>query len=312
MSDPDAPGPVLAILGPTAVGKTAVAEEVALRRGGEIVSADSMQVYRGMDIGTSKPAASERRVPYHCIDLVEPGTPYSAALFQQDARSAIGDILARERLPIVTGGTGLYVRAALDDMEFPRGVIASPGRRRLEALAEELGPEGLHARLAEIDPEAAALLHRNDTRRVVRALEMSEVDGVSYADQRAGFSRRRSVYRTTFVALTMERVALYRRIDQRVDAMLAAGLVDEVQGLLAAGYRAALTAAQAIGYKELVPVIEAEAPLPDAVSAIQQASRRYAKRQMTWLRADPRVSWVDVTDLSLSEAVERVLSLVES
>jgi tRNA dimethylallyltransferase len=306
------PGLVVAVVGPTGVGKTAIGEELASRSGGEIISADSMQVYRGMDVGTAKPPAAERRVPYHCIDLVEPGEPYSAALYQRDARAAIHDVLARGGLPVVVGGTGLYVRAALDEMSFPKGEAVSPARDRLEALAGELGPQGLHARLAELDPDAAALIHPNNTRRVIRALEMFGESGISYASQAATFAKRRSAYRTAYVGLTMERFALYERIDRRVDAMIAGGLEEEVRGLLAAGYREALTAAQAIGYKELVPVLESGAPLYEAIAAIKQASRRYAKRQLTWFRADPRVIWLDVTELSPAEAADAAERLVES
>jgi tRNA dimethylallyltransferase len=308
----DGGAPVLAVVGPTAVGKTAVAEVLAERFGGEVVSADSMQVYRGMDVGTAKPRPEERSVPYRCLDLVDPGTPYSAALFQADARAAIADIHAEGRLPVVAGGTGLYVRAALDDLVFPRGEAASPSRARLEALADELGPEGLHALLAERDPASAELIHPNNVRRTIRALEMLQDEGVSYADQAAGFGRRESVYRAAFAGLTMEREALYARIDARVDAMLAGGLLDEVRRLLDAGYHDALTASQAIGYKEFVPVIEAGADLVEAVERVKQATRRYAKRQLTWFRSDPRIAWLDVTTLTPAEAAEAAAGLVES
>lgn len=302
---------VLAIVGPTCVGKTGTAENLAVRLNGQIVSADSMQVYRGMDIGTAKPAPERRRVPYHCIDLIAPGTPYSAALFQRDARAAIDLIAAVGGLPIVCGGTGLYVRAALDDWEFPAGACATPARLRLEALANELGADALHARLAQVDPAAAAAIHPNNVRRVVRALEMAE-HGRSYAEQAERFSERSSWYPTTIVGLTMRRSELYAHIEERVDAMLDAGLLSEVAGLLAAGYRDALTASQAIGYKELVPVLEGTSTLSKASAAIKQATRRYAKRQSAWFRADPRIRWLDVTGLSAAERIAGALELLES
>lgn len=302
---------VLAVVGPTAVGKTALAEELAARLGGEIVSADSMQVYRGMDIGTAKPAASERRVAYHCLDLVGPGEPFSAALYQRAAREAIASCHDRGVLPIVCGGTGLYVRAALDAMEFPAGEQAeNPTRAAYERIAALSGPETLHALLASRDPASAALLHPNNVRRVVRALEMND-EGVSYAEQAAGFSARESVFDARFVGLDMRRDALYQRIDARVDDMIARGLLCEVRDLLDAGLRDALTATQAIGYKELVPVLEGAADLQEAVFAIKQASRRYAKRQLTWFRADPRVHWLDVTELSLDQAAEAALAALD-
>ncbi|MCE5191450.1 MAG: tRNA (adenosine(37)-N6)-dimethylallyltransferase MiaA [Actinomycetia bacterium] len=302
---------VIAIVGATCVGKTETAEDLAVRVNGQIVSADSMQVYRGMNIGTAKPAPERRRVPYHCIDLIDCGTPYSAALFQRDARAAIDLIAADGGLPIVCGGTGLYLRAALDDWEFPAGESATPARFRLEALADELGPDALHARLAQVDPAAAAEIHPNNVRRVVRALEMAE-HGKSYAEQAERFSERTSWYPMTFIGLTMQRSELYARIEERVDAMLRAGLLGEVAGLLASGYRDALTASQAIGYKELVPVLEGTTTLSEATAAIKQATRRYAKRQSTWFRADPRIRWLDVTGLSAAERSAGVLELLES
>lgn len=304
---PDLPD-VVAVVGPTAAGKTLLAEELAVRLGGEIVSADSMQVYRGMDVGTAKPAPAERRVPYHCIDLVDPGEPFSAALYQQAARSAIADCSARGVLPIVSGGTGLYVRAALDDLRFPSGDQSeNPVRARYESYAAEHGAEALHALLAGKDPESAGLIHPNNVRRVVRALEMAE-SGVTYAAQASGLSRRNSVYDVRFLGVTVDRALLYRRIDARVDAMLAAGLIDEVASLLSRGFRDALTSSQAIGYKELVPALEGDVAVDVAAGAIKQSSRRYAKRQLTWFRADSRIAWLDVTELPLAEQAERAMS----
>jgi tRNA dimethylallyltransferase len=302
----------IAIVGPTAVGKSAVAERVALRVHGEIIDADSMQVYRGMDVGTAKTPLAERLVPHHCLDLADPGAPYSAALFQRDARAAIESIAARGLAPVVVGGTGLYVRAALDEFSFPEGELTDDTRLALEGRAGRIGAEALHAELVAVDAPSAALIHPNNVRRTIRALEM-HATGRSYADQASGFSRREAHYPCTrFIGLTMERALLYARIDARVDAMLAEGLIAEVECLLQAGYRDALTAAQAIGYKELVPVIEGRVPLQTATAEIKHASRRYAKRQLTWFRADPRIVWLDVTGLSTPDATLAVLELLES
>jgi len=303
---------LVAVVGPTAIGKSAVAEALAVEFGGEIVSADSMQVYRGMDIGTAKTPVGARRAPYHCVDLVDPGAPYSAALYQRNARAAFADIRARGLLPILVGGTGLYVRAALDEMEFPMGEYVSPVRTALENQAVTLGREGLHRLLEERDPASAALIHPNNVRRVVRALEMLELGGPTYAEQAAHFTERRAAVPALLIGLTMQRAVLYARIDARVDAMIASGLPDEVAGLIASGYRTALTASQAIGYKELVPVLEDGADLGEAVAAIKRATRRYAKRQLTWFRGDPRISWLDVTELSPDEAASAAQALVES
>lgn len=302
---------VIAVVGPTAVGKSDLAEQLAEILGGEIVSADSMQVYRGMDVGTAKPPEDDRTVPYHCLDLVDPGTPFSAALYQEAARTAIADIARRGAISVVCGGTGLYVRAALDDWEFPGGELSDPRRAELEAEAEALGAEAMHAKLASLDPRSAGLIHPSNVRRTIRALEMAE-QGRSYAEQAERFSQRRSVYDTTHLGLTMEREALYARIGARVDAMLARGLLAEVERLLAAGFRDALTASQAIGYKELVPVIEEGAPLDEAVDDIKRATRRYAKRQLTWLRADPRIRWIDATCSSTADVTREALVLLES
>ncbi|MGV8082599.1 MAG: tRNA (adenosine(37)-N6)-dimethylallyltransferase MiaA [Coriobacteriia bacterium] len=294
---------VVAVVGPTAVGKTSFAEKLAVLSGGEIVSADSMQVYRGMDIGTAKPPVEERRVPYHCLDIADPREAYSAALFQRAARSAIAGIAARGRVPVVVGGTGLYVRAALDALDFAPGDSTSPERRAYERFAAENGPEALHALLQERDPGSAAVIHPNNVRRVIRALEFAD-KGESYAETRSRFTVRRSLYDTVFFGLTMERSLLYERIDARVDEMMRLGLLGEVERLLAAGVPTDSTAMQAIGYKELADVVEGRAELAEAVAAIKQASRRYAKRQLTWFRADPRIHWIDVTTISLDEAVE--------
>lgn len=313
MGEPDRalPGPVIAVVGPTGVGKTTVGEAIAERAGGEVVSADSMQVYRGMDIGTAKQPERMRRVAHHCIDLVDPGTPYTAALYQIEARAAIDALLVRGATPVLVGGTGLYVRAALDELAFPSGEPASASRDALEALAAELGAEALHARLEALDPASAALIHPNNVRRVVRALEMHH-DGVSYAEGNARLRQRTPHYDAVQIGLTMERTALYERIDARVHAMAAAGLLDEVARLLESGYREALTATQAIGYKELVPVVEGHMGLDEALDAVARATRRYAKRQLTWFRADRRVRWVDVTGLSTADAADAAYALVQS
>jgi tRNA dimethylallyltransferase len=307
----DPPPFVLAVVGPTAVGKTSVAEEIAVRLGGQIVSADSMQVYRGMDVGTAKPSPGERRVPYHCIDVAEPGEAYSAARYQGCAREAFEAIGAAGDMPVLCGGTGLYIRAALDDWKFPSGdQVDNPVREQYEAFEREHGPEALHELLASRDATSAALVHPNNIRRVVRALEMLD-GGTSYAEQHQGFSARESVYPCVMIGLAMDRAELYRRIDSRVDRMLERGLVDEVKRLLDAGLRDALTAAQAIGYKELVPVVEAGDALEPAVVDIKRASRRYAKRQLAWFRADPRVRWIDVTDLDAGAAADQAMAALD-
>lgn len=301
-----ATSPVIAVVGPTASGKSAVADLVAEALGSEVVSADAMQVYRGMDIGTAKTPVSERRVPLLLVDVADPTEPYSAALFQRDSRREIDRLRAEGRVPVLCGGTGLYVRAALDEMEFPRGEVDGAARQRYQDLAGKLGPEGVHALLAERDPESAALIHPHNVRRVVRALEMLD-EGVSYARQSAGFSKPREHYPSLQVALTMDRARLYARIDARVDAMMRAGLLDEVRGLMDAGAADALTSRQAIGYKELIDALEGRCTIGEAVDLIKLRSRRYAKRQLSWFRRDPRITWLDMDVLDADGAARLIV-----
>lgn len=301
-----ATSPVIAVVGPTASGKSAVADLVAEALGSEVVSADAMQVYRGMDIGTAKTPVSERRVPLLLVDVADPTEPYSAALYQRDSRRAIDRLRAEGRVPVLCGGTGLYVRAALDEMEFPRGEVDGVARQRYQDLAGKLGPEGVHALLAERDPESAALIHPHNVRRVVRALEMLD-EGVSYARQSAGFSKPREHYPSLQFALTMDRARLYARIDARVDAMMRAGLLDEVRGLMDAGAADALTSRQAIGYKELIDALEGRCTIGEAVDLIKLRSRRYAKRQLSWFRRDPRITWLDMDVLDAGGAARLIV-----
>lgn len=305
-----ATSPVIAVVGPTASGKSAVADLVAEALGSEVVSADAMQVYRGMDIGTAKTPVSERRVPLLLVDVADPTEPYSAALYQRDSRRAIDRLRAEGRVPVLCGGTGLYVRAALDEMEFPRGEVDGAARQRYQDLAGKLGPEGVHALLAERDPESAALIHPHNVRRVVRALEMLD-EGVSYARQSAGFSEPREHYPSLQFALTMDRARLYARIDARVDAMMRAGLLDEVQGLMDAGAADALTSRQAIGYKELIDALEGRCTIGEAVDLIKLRSRRYAKRQLSWFRRDPRITWLDMDVLDADGAARLIVDALD-
>lgn len=286
-------GPVVAIVGPTAVGKSAVADELAAHWNSAVISVDAMQVYRGMDIGTAKVPPAERRVPLLLVDIVDPCDTYSAALFQVDARREIDRMLDAGTIPVLCGGTGLYLRAALDDMRFPSGEVEAEGRKRYETYAEEQGADALHDLLAERDPKSADIIHPHNVRRVVRALEMLD-EGVSYADQRSGFSEPVSCYDAHVYALTMDRSRLYERIDARVDTMMREGLLEEVRGLMAEGAGPALTARQAIGYKELIDYLEGRCSLSEAVELIKRRSRRYAKRQLSWFRRDSRITWIDM------------------
>ena len=280
---------ILAIVGPTASGKSALAEALAERLGGEVVSCDSMQVYRDMNIGTAKPdAATLARVPYHLLDVADPAEDISMVAYLEAAEKAVQDILQRGKLPILCGGTGLYLDA------FLRGMPESPGgdpalREALAARAVAEGNEAIHAELAAVDPESAAATHPSNLRRVIRALEIYLSTGVTKTEWDRRSREQPMCYDATVLYLCYEsRELLYHRIDTRVDQMLEMGLVEETKGLLARGvFEASGTAAAAIGYKELLPYLRGECTLDEAVAALKQATRRYAKRQITWFSAKP-------------------------
>ncbi|WP_302153181.1 tRNA (adenosine(37)-N6)-dimethylallyltransferase MiaA [uncultured Enorma sp.] len=300
---------IVAIVGPTAVGKSAVADRVARALDTDVLSVDAMQVYRGMDIGTAKTPVNERLVPLRLVDLVDPAVNYSAALFQRDARCEIERLRALGKPVVLCGGTGLYLRAALDEMDFPAGETKSDARVRYERLANEAGSHALHELLRSRDPRSADVIHEHNVRRVIRALEMLD-EGTSYADQKAAFSAPRPRYEAVYFGLTMERERLYQRIDDRVDAMIAAGLIDEVERLMDAGAAPALTARQAIGYKELIAYLEGTIALDEAVELIKMRSRRYAKRQLSWFRRDGRISWISMDELDEDAAATFILDAI--
>ena len=286
---------VVAIAGPTATGKTEAAVAVCEALDGEVLSMDSMQIYRRMSIGTAKPAAAETRgIPHHLLSYVEPGTDYTVAEYQRDARAAMLDVLGRGKLPVFVGGTGLYLQAVSHPLTFGAAGGRSEARVRLEAAADEPGgPRRLFERLAAVDPSSAERLHVNNTRRVIRALEVYELTGTPLSAQQADWEAEPEQDFLVF-ALSWPRDALYRRINSRVDRMMEAGLVDEVRGLLESGVPPESQAMQAIGYKEVVALLCGGCTREDAVEAIKRNSRRYAKRQLTWLRRDSRVRWVNL------------------
>lgn len=300
--------PIIAIVGPTATGKTATGVRVAQAVDGEIISADSVAVYRGMDIGTAKPTPEERAaVPFHLIDVVDPDEPFNVAQFKQMAEAALSDIRARGRRPLVVGGTGLYVRVLLEDFGLTETPADSARRAALDAEALRLGVPALHARLAEVDPAAAARIHPNDRVRIVRALEVYARTGVPMSVQQARDAERRRCRPARKFALTASREALYRRIDARVDAMIAAGLVEEVKHLLAQGYSPMPASLRSLGYKEMAAYLQDEVDLETAIQAIKRNTRRFAKRQLTWFRADPELIWIDVGEMSPAQAATVIL-----
>lgn len=295
---------VIAIVGPTGTGKTALSLALAERRGAEIVNCDSRQVYRGLDIGSAKPSAAERAaVPHHLFDVVAPDESFDAATYGRLARAALADIAARGRAAIVVGGTGLYLKALRFDL------FAGPPRdaalRARLAAEEDAAPGALHARLAAADPVSAARLHANDRLRLIRALEVLQLTGRPVSAWQAAHGFAREVVPLRVIGLRLPRAALHERLDARCAAMLDAGLLDELRGLRARGYDAALPALQSIGYRELGAYLDGACDLPAALDAMRRATRRLAKRQMTWFRGDASVEWVEA-DAPTHALVDRV------
>lgn len=285
---------ILVITGPTATGKTALGVELALALGGEVVSADSMQVYRRMDIGTAKPSPGEMKgIPHHMIDVAEPYERYSVARYVEEAGACVDAILSRKRLPILVGGTGLYIDSLLSGRRF--SVNAGDGglRARLGDEYDMLGGEAMLERLASFDPGRAEKLRPGDKRRIIRAVEVYELTGKTITQHDLETQSLPPRYASVKIALSFEnRDHLYKYIDGRVDGMLERGLASEVRSLLDSGVPEDCTAMQAIGYKELVPYAKSGSGLGEAVEAIKRESRRYAKRQLTWLRRDGTLKWI--------------------
>jgi len=303
--------PLLVLVGPTAVGKTAISVQVARRLGAEIISGDSMQVYRGMDIGTAKITAAEMEgVPHHLIDVKAPDEEFSVAEFQERVDQLVREILDRGRLPMLVGGTGLYVRAVTQAYLFTEMEPDLDLRERLRQEEAVHGPGHLHRRLMAVDPAAAGRLHPNDTLRLVRALEVYELTGVPIsATQTAAQSERR--YDDLMIGLTADREVLYRRIDQRVDAMLQAGWVDEVRSLLGR-YSPQERSLGALGYKELVLYLRGLLTWAETRELIKRNTRRFAKRQITWFKREEHLHWLDLTSAEARQrAAEEILRLVE-
>ncbi len=289
------------IVGPTGSGKTAVAIELCALLGGEIVSADSMQIYRGLDIGSAKPTREEQRhARHHLIDIREPHETYSAAQWAQDATIAIADIRARGLWPVIAGGTGFYLRALLHPESLADAAPDPHLRAQLQAEAATHGAGHLHARLSELDPDAAARLHPNDVRRVIRALEVAlspqAVSGqrLAVSGQRLAVSGQHTSHRSVVFGWEMPREQLYRRLDARVDVMLQAGFMDELRGLVEGGVPLSGTAMQGLGYKQMRPALEDPQRLDECVALWKRDTRRYAKRQMTWFRHQLPVQWIPV------------------
>jgi len=301
-----------AVVGPTAVGKTAVTIELARRVGGEIISADSMQVYREMNIGTAKPTPMEQSaVPFHLIDVVRPDEEWTLANYQDAAQAAWTDITSRGRLPLITGGTGLYIRSFTTRLDIPTVPPNESLRAALRAEAVEHGNEWIHGRLREVDPAAADRIHVNDVNRIVRALEIHGTLGITVTELHEQNRALQQDDGSIIIGLNyIDRRELYKRIEQRVDQMIEEGFLAEVQHLMDMGYSCELKPMQSLGYRHLCDVINGNTALPQAVEEIKRDTRHYARRQLIWFRGDRRVQWIDVDGRSVewvAGEIERIL-----
>lgn len=300
---------VIAVVGPTAVGKTSLSIMLAKRFNGEIISGDSMQVYKGMDIGTAKVSEEEMEgIPHHLIDIKEPAEEYSAADFKMDVSKKIDEISAKDRLPIIVGGSGLYIQAALYDYNFPSIPRDDNRTEELMREAREAGIERIYNRLAEVDPEQAEKIHPNNHRRVIRALEIYETTGKTKTTWEKE-QKLESPYNVLFIGLEMDRELLYREINKRVDLMMENGLLEEVTTLYNKGYKDT-QAMKAIGYKEFIPYLEGRQGLDETIEILKQNSRRYAKRQYTWFRNKLPVDWYSVEPVEKDKKFSMILSKV--
>ncbi len=291
--------PLLVILGPTAVGKTELSLSLAHEVKGEIISADSMQVYRGLDIGTAKVSPDERKeVPHHLIDIIEPDQEFSVADFQEMVDRLIPQICNRGRLPMMVGGTGLYIKAVVEGFMLPEMETDRELRRKLRKKAREYGNKHVHQMLEEIDPELAAKLHPNDLRRIIRGIEIYHQTGQTKTYFKKKQEKESGRYRALKIGLLREREELYQRINQRVDKMIADGLIAEVKSLLAGKTELSKTARQALGYKEIIDFLNGEYDLEEAVRLIKRDTRHYAKKQLTWFKRDDDIHWLNCSELS--------------
>ena len=286
--------PLIILTGPTAVGKTKASIGLAKAVDGEIISADSMQVYRHMDIGSAKIKPEEMEgIPHHLIDVLEPDDEFHVVKFQQLAKKAMREIWERGHIPIVTGGTGFYIQALLYDIDFDENEKEDACRKELEAYAREHGAEALHEKLALVDPASAEMIHPNNIKRVIRALEFYEQTGKRLSEHNETQRQRESPYAFAYLVLTDDRAHLYERINRRVDQMIEEGLVNEVQALKDKGYTKQLVSMQGLGYKEILDYLDGNCTLEEAIYTIKRDTRHFAKRQLTWFKRERDVIWIN-------------------
>ena len=305
--------PLIILTGPTASGKSSLAIRLARQIGGEIISADSMQVYRGMDIGTAKIRPEEMQgIPHYLIDVMDPDEPFNVVVFQALAKEAMAKIRAAGHIPIIAGGTGFYIQALFRDIDFTENDNDISYRKHLEALAGSAGPEALFRMLLQEDPESAAAIHPNNIKKVIRALEFKHQTGQKISDHNRKQAAQTSPYQYAYFVLNMDRAILYEKIEQRVDEMMSAGLLQEVERLRSRGYGMDLVSMQGLGYKEIYAYLEGECSLEEAVSRIKLGTRHFAKRQLTWFRREKDVIWLEKRpDSSEEELTEFMINVMK-
>lgn len=303
--------PLVVLTGPTAVGKTKLSIDLAKALGGEIISADSMQVYKHMDIGSAKITEKEMDgVPHHLIDVLSPFEEFHIVRFQELAKKAVEDIYSRGRIPVFVGGTGFYIQAVTKEIDFTEGEEDKEYREELSRLAAEKGNEFLHEMLRNIDPKSAEEIHANNVKRVIRALEFYKENGFPISQHNEEQKQNETPYNLAYFVLNAPRELLYERIDRRVDEMMENGLMEEVQKLKDMGCRRDMTSMQGLGYKEILSFLEGEVPLEEAVRILKRDTRHFAKRQLTWFRRESDVIWVDKDKFSFDE--EKILEYMLS
>ncbi len=302
---------LIILTGPTAVGKTNLSIKLAKLVNGEIISADSMQVYKGMDVGSAKIMPEEMQdVPHHLIDILEPWDEFNVVVFQQKCKEAMAGIYERGHIPILTGGTGFYIQAVLKDIDFTENEDDNAYRLRLEALGEEKGAEYLHNMLREIDPESAESIHANNKKRVIRALEFYHFTGKKISEHNEQEAEKEPAYKFAYFVLNDDRDKLYERIEKRVDLMLQNGLEEEVYHLLEKGCTRDMVAMQGLGYKEMIDYLEGKITLEEAVYIIKRDTRHFAKRQITWFKREKDVIWVNKPDFGYDD--EKILQFMQT
>ena len=303
---------IIVIVGPTAVGKTYVSVELAKKLNTEIISADSMQIYKGMDVGTAKITEEEKSdIIHHMIDIVAPDEDYSVSEFKKNAEEIIDEMLLKNKVPVIVGGSGLYVNSLIYDLDFSNAKSDEKLREYYTYYYKEHGEDALYDKLMRIDPESAEKIHKNNIKRVIRALEVYDITGMKFSEMNTDIRKDKSKYNCILIGLSMERKTLYERINQRVDKMLSTGLVDEVKTLIKKGYDKNLVSMRGIGYKEIIDYLEGSIDYDEMVNILKKNTRRFAKRQYTWFLKDKNVRWFAMDNLEeTSNTIKNILDYI--